>query len=36
LYKHIINNNYPPEYQVLCANCNMKKQVEYLRTIGGK
>ena len=24
-YKHIINNNFPKEYQILCANCNTAK-----------
>lgn len=27
-YRHIIKNNYPPNYQVLCANCNTIKEFE--------
>jgi hypothetical protein len=27
LYKWIIRNDYPPIFQVLCASCNMKKEV---------
>lgn len=27
LYRHIINNNYPDSYQVLCANCNFSKSM---------
>ena len=27
LYRHIIINNYPDCYQILCANCNMSKHI---------
>ena len=26
LYRWIIRNDFPPEFQILCANCNMKKE----------
>lgn len=29
LYRHIINNNFPESFQVLCANCNIDKQFKY-------
>ena len=27
-YLHIIKNNFPPTYQILCANCNWIKRFE--------
>ena len=27
LYRWIIKNNFPPIFQVLCANCNMGKEM---------
>lgn len=27
VYRSIIKNNFPPEFQVLCWNCNMAKQI---------
>lgn len=31
LYRMLKQEKYPPGYQVLCANCNLKKHMEYLR-----
>jgi predicted restriction endonuclease len=32
-YRRIIANNFPPEYQVLCSNCNSIKEFERRRRI---
>lgn len=32
-YRWLKKNNYPEGYQVLCANCNQKKQVLYRRMV---
>ncbi len=31
-YVRLVKNNYPDGYQVLCANCNHRKHLEYLRS----
>lgn len=32
LYKSIVDNNYPEEYQILCCNCNWLKNILNLRS----
>lgn len=31
IYRWIVKNGFPPEYDVLCFNCNIKKHLERLR-----
>ena len=32
-YRHLRKNGYPDGYQVLCMNCNLKKEVKNRRTL---
>lgn len=32
MYRWVVKNDYPPIFQVLCANCNLKKEVMKRRT----
>jgi hypothetical protein len=32
MYRWVVKNDYPSIFQVLCANCNLKKEVERRRT----
>jgi hypothetical protein len=33
IYKYLIENDFPPGYQILCRNCNWKKYLVFLRRI---
>lgn len=33
MYKWLVRNDYPPGYQILCFNCNTKKELLYRRSL---
>ena len=36
MYSWLIKNKYPAGFQILCANCNLKKSLLYMRSLVGK